>query len=48
MAKGKQKISKEKLKKSVKDNGNKRLDGKIGLPEDIRVVFSEENNPHDG
>lgn len=34
--------------KSSKDNGNKCVDGKIGLPEDIRVVFSEENNPHDG
>lgn len=45
--KDKKKAGKEsKLRAQLRDERTKHDD--IGLPENIRVVYSEEHNPHDG
>lgn len=31
-----------------KENQETKLEREVGLPEDVRVVYGEESNPHDG
>lgn len=50
MKKNKKKGSANNPAMRIPTNDNKTEHSKngVGLPEDIRVVYSEENNPHDG
>lgn len=39
---------KKKSSRTIGEVKNNRADNGVGMPEDIRVVHGEQNNPHDG